>query len=335
MAEITIMEYSSKYNERWDDFVLLKSTNGTFQQTRRFLNYHPADRFVDNSLMFLKGSEIIAVLPANIILEDNKKVLCSHQGSTFGGIVIEKNNIKVSVLSSILDELDKYCIKQGICKLHLKMTSQLYAKDKTELIDYMLFNRGYKSSLEVGYFVDFDNYKDDILSNYSSSVRRHYKASVINGLSFCELRDRKGIELFYDVLLDNYQKFDTLPVHSLEDLYLLKEKILGESIRFFGVYKEEDVVAASMVFDFNHSVFHTQYLASRLSHKDLYVNEYLYTNLIATAKKEGFHYLSFGTATLEGGKILNYNLAQYKEQYGTDQYVNCTYHKFYEEDKLC
>ena len=62
MAEICLVQYSDEYEERWDRFVLDKSINGTILQTRRFLNYHPADRFDDNSLMFMKGTEIIGVI---------------------------------------------------------------------------------------------------------------------------------------------------------------------------------------------------------------------------------------------------------------------------------
>lgn len=330
MAELFIKPFSEEYSQRWDHFVLEQSANGTFQQTRQFLNYHPKGRFIDNSLMFIKGTEIIGVISANLIQNEEYRVLCSHRGSTFGGIIIEKRNIKVSVLEKIFEELDVYCKKNNISKIDLKMTSELYSRDKTELMDYMLFNHGYKCTMEVGYYVDFKKYNQDIPSNYSSSVRRHYKASCKNGLMFKEERNRDGIKLFYEVLLDNYKKFDKCPAHSLDDLYYLQEEILKDRIRFFCVYKDEEVVASSMVFDFDHKVFHTQYLASKYEFSNLYVNEFLYTSLIETAREGEFPYLSFGTTTLEEGYVLNYNLAQYKEQYGTEQYVNRTYHKSFD-----
>ena len=34
--------YNEQDEEIWDDFVMEKSVNGTFLQTRRFLNYHPS-----------------------------------------------------------------------------------------------------------------------------------------------------------------------------------------------------------------------------------------------------------------------------------------------------
>lgn len=330
MADIRLIPYSSEFEGKWDSFVLNYSANGTMLQTRKFLSYHSQDRFVDNSLVIMKGTELIGVIPANLIETSEGKKLYSHQGSTFGGVILGKNNIKVSVLENVFIGLDNYCIENKIYEISLKMTSALYSKNSSELLNYYLFNHGYTCNLEVGYFIDFNKYNDDIPSNFSPSVRRHYKSAKKNGLFFRELKNRKEIKMFYDVLLDNYKKFGTQPAHSLNDLYLLKYDILKDRIRFFGVFKGDDAVASSMVFDFDHKVFHTQYLASRLAYSNLYVNEYLYTNLISCAKDNKFAFFSLGTATLEGGAKINYNLAQYKEQYGTDQYVNQTYHKMFE-----
>lgn len=51
-GEVKLEEYTDIYAERWDRFVLKESINGTFLQTRKFLNYHPKDRFTDSSLVF-------------------------------------------------------------------------------------------------------------------------------------------------------------------------------------------------------------------------------------------------------------------------------------------
>lgn len=36
-----ILPYSPELEKRWDRFVMNDSVNGTFLQTRKFLNYHP------------------------------------------------------------------------------------------------------------------------------------------------------------------------------------------------------------------------------------------------------------------------------------------------------
>jgi len=37
MLELKIMGYCESFREKWDDFVMNHSVNGTFLQTRRFL----------------------------------------------------------------------------------------------------------------------------------------------------------------------------------------------------------------------------------------------------------------------------------------------------------
>lgn len=324
MASFYLQRFEPSMEDKWDDFVLNRSANGTFLQTRRFLNYHPKERFHDNSLLFLKGNEIIAVIPGNRTIKDNEKRFLSHSGSTFGGIVIHKDYLKVSVMEELFDYLHSYLQGEKITEAVFKQTSRLYSKANTELLDYYFFNRGYTASYELGYYADFSKYSPDLISSYSPSVRRHYKSAIKHELDFRELFSETEIGDFYSVLLDNYTKFNRNPVHTLIELIDLKKRH-QETIRFFGVYFQGLLVAGSMVFDFHQKVFHTQYLATRQNYVDLYINEFMYTNLLETAQKNGFPVLSFGTATLEGGRILNYNLAQYKEQYGTNHYLNITY----------
>ena len=82
-----ILPYSPELEKRWDRFVMNDSVNGTFLQTRKFLNYHPEGRFTDASFFVEKSGIVVAVvLGCNV---DDKFV--SHQGSTFGGPVISKD----------------------------------------------------------------------------------------------------------------------------------------------------------------------------------------------------------------------------------------------------
>ena len=73
---LEFIKYENKYEDRWDRFVLEKSRNGTFLQTRRFLSYHPTERFTDASLMVLQGGNIAAVIPSCEIVDD---VVFFHQ----------------------------------------------------------------------------------------------------------------------------------------------------------------------------------------------------------------------------------------------------------------
>lgn len=320
--------YSDEYENAWDRFIETESMNGTFLQTRNFLNYHPADRFTDNSLMFMKGNNIIALIPANVVCDRSGRKLISHAGSTFGGIVLGKHYKKVDDAELIFQELEDYLKENNFTEIHLKMTSRLYAREESELLEYFLFLNGYKASSEMGYYINFDTYcKEEIQENFNSSRRRGYKNSLKHGLVFRELESEEEIRAFYSLLSDNMKKFDTVPVHTCEELLDLKNARLKEKIRFYGVCFGDNLVAGSAVFCFEKKVFHTQYLAGAQDFLQLYPSEFLYKNLIETAKNNGFCSISFGTSTLEHGTVLNGSLAKFKEGFGTREYVNRTYIK--------
>src|SRR5690349_11144509 len=75
--------------DAWDRFVD-ESANGTFMHTRRFLSYHPPQRFHDHSLLFLDESQKLrAVFTAAEVLDKGRRILKSHPGATYGGLVVD------------------------------------------------------------------------------------------------------------------------------------------------------------------------------------------------------------------------------------------------------
>lgn len=328
LLTLRIEQYNDSFEEKWDKFVLSNSINGTFLQTRSFLNYHPSDRFKDNSLVIFKGNTtIIAVIPACTIYENREKVLYSHLGSTFGGIIINRSFNNIDHINGIMQTLNDYLKEKNFNKIVLKNASDLFSNGNINLLNYFLFKDGFLSYDEVSFYINFKEYKDDLISNFTSSRRRDYKYSLKNNLKFKKLIITEEIELFYQILCNNLKKFDSKPVHSLEELIDFKENRLKDIVDFYGVYKDNILIAGSMVFKFGKSVFHTQYLAADQSYLNLYPMNYLDTNLIKIAKEEGFEYFSFGISTENHGKTLNYNLANFKEGFGTTYSLNKTFYK--------
>lgn len=324
-----LVEYEEKYRERWDNFVLNESANGTFLQTRKFLGYHEAGRFLEGSFMIFKGTIIWAVIPANLQNIDEKTYMYSHQGSTFGGLVIHKNGCNVTSLEKIFELLSEYLSKKSIAKITLKQTGSIFCNQNTTLLDYFFFMNGFQISHEVGFYIDYATYKPEIIENYTASRRRDYRYSLKKGFTFSRLHSKTDIKKFYEVLTDNYMKFDKTPVHTFDELCDLKH-LFGNFIDFYGVFIEGELIAGGMVFHFADNVLHTQYLAVKQEYKNIYVNEFLYTNIIREGYEQGFKKLSFGTSTFEGGRVLNRNLAIYKESFGCQSYNNSSYQKIFE-----
>lgn len=75
-----VVQYEKKYQDKWEEFVN-DSSNGTIFHTRRFLSYHAADKFRDNSLLFFDEKKLIAVFPAIDIKTRRSKGIMVAYGS--------------------------------------------------------------------------------------------------------------------------------------------------------------------------------------------------------------------------------------------------------------
>ena len=74
---------------------------------RNYMDYHK-DRFFDNSLMFYDGTELIAIMPANI----NRGILYSHGGLTYGGLIFSLD-VHVSEVLEIFRKIGEYFFHLG------------------------------------------------------------------------------------------------------------------------------------------------------------------------------------------------------------------------------
>lgn len=323
----SIVKYDDSYQTRWDKFVMQNSINGTFLHTRNFLNYHPEGRFKDASVLVMQGHNIVAVVPACDTEDNGKRCFCSHKGSTFGGIVLDKNKYNISTMEELIPCLEEYILSEGYESILLRCTSNIFTSKPMDLLDYYLFKNNYKQFDEVSFYVELENSPDDLTSLMNSSRRRDYRYSLKNNLEFRRLETDEQIIEFYDILCRNLTKFGSVPVHTIEELLDFKHERLTDIVDFYGVYYEDKMVAGTMLFYFGNKVLHTQYLAQDIEYANLFTMNFLDFNLIQLAKDKGFSKFSFGISTEERGKILNKGLAQFKEGFGCDFCNNRSYVK--------
>ncbi len=324
----TIKKYSDNYEKVWDDFVLNKSINGTFLHTRSFLNYHPKERFEDCSLLFFnKKNNLAALIPA---CKDPADSQCffSHKGSTYGGIVIDKKHYNANSLIEIIDLLESYLLDSGFKRLYLKITPNILSSEDPALLEYLLSLNKYKQDSELNTYIDFSNYKDDVISNFNDTKRKHVKRLSKFDLHFFELKQNQEIKDFYELLTLNLKKYNTKPIHSLEEIFSLKEKFIKDNVLFYGVKFKNKIIAAGMLFKFlNVNVIHAQNLSYDPLNLEINAIEYLYYSIIKEAKLKGFRYLSWGISTEDHGKILNTGLLKNKESYGSSYSLNKSFYK--------
>lgn len=322
---LTVQYYDSSMEEKWDDFVLNKSMNGTFLQTRRFINYHPEGRFTDRSLVVLKGTELMATILACEVMDEGKRTFFAHKGTTFGGITLCDKVYSASSVNELMEQVHAFLKEEGFEKIYLKMVPGAYQKNNTDLLDYFLCKNGYTCYNELNYYMHLDRYREDVIAQFSSSKRRDYRYSLKNNLQFRHLQSREEIAAFYEVLKLNLAKLGLHAVHTLEDLYDLKFNRFEDKIQFYGVYLEDKMIAGSMIFVFDGRIFHTQYLSSDEQYLKLFPMDFLIGNLIQTAVDQKMELFSFGICTEDQGRYLNLGLSRFKEGFGTEFCINRSY----------
>ncbi len=324
-----ILNYKKEYEEKWDYFVMNSSVNGTFLQTRRFLNYHPADRFVDFSLLILdKKGNVAAVCPGCIQFENNKKIFFSHKGSTFGGIVIGNKAYSAEKVIEIIECVESFLKANAFSKIVYKITPSIFCSESADLLEYVLYYENYNEEKELNLQIEYADYKEDIMDNFSQMKRRNIHKGEKVGLQLKPLNTREEIEYFHEILSLNLEKYSLKPVHSVSELLLLKNEVLKKECEFFGVFMGNDLIAGALMFYFNNvKVAHTQYLCALLNYNKLSPLTYLYYQLIIEMKDRGFQKLSWGIASEHGGKVLNMGLTQNKEAFGSKHSINRVFMK--------
>ncbi|MEG1587520.1 MAG: GNAT family N-acetyltransferase, partial [Bacteroidales bacterium] len=187
-----IIRYNTSFREDWNHFVR-SSRNGTFLFEREYMEYH-ADRFTDHSLLFYKQGKIKGVLPAN----EQGNRLFSHQGLTYGGLVMGPDTLSVDV-EMIFAELIPYLKEQNIDSLVYKMIPAIYWKQPAAEDAYFLFRmHAQKIACALSSTINLHS-----LLPYNRERKRAVRRATDAGLFILETTD---MNLFWPVMEENMER---------------------------------------------------------------------------------------------------------------------------------
>ena len=301
-----IVRYTSDLLPIWNQIVA-DSKNGTFLFDRRFMDYHQA-RFTDCSILFLKGDKPVACLPANYSEQDS--TIYSHQGLTYGGLLLSRKTSCDDVLEMFSLLKDYYKRKFGATRFVYKPTPYIYHTYPSEEPLYALFRqnarliaRGISSCIPLGKSLP-------IKESRKSGIR---KAEAL-GLKISESTDASDILAFWQILdqcLDTNHQVH--PVHTPEEMQLLMERFPSRIKLFLAKDAEDKILAGTWLFDCG-TVVHTQYMAASPEGKQVGALDYLIALLLLSIEEHP--YFDFGISTEAAGTILNSGLIFQKEGFG-------------------
>ena len=233
------------------------------------------------------------------------------------------------MMINIVKSIDDFC-RDKFDKISLKITPDIYSRENSDLLQYSLLHEGYSYFSELNTYIDLKRLKDDVISNFDRNKVGNIRKCEQHNLVFKEIFNDIDIENFYNLLSINLGKYNLKPIHSLNEIYELKKNRVPENIKFFGVFKDEEMMAGGMMFVFDCcNVIHAQNLSADYRFTEYSPITYLYYKIIEKAKLDGFNYLTWGISTENKGKILNYGLIRNKESYGSNYQLNRTFYKCY------
>lgn len=319
MGELLVKKYSEDFESEWDEFVLNTAINGTFLQTRRFLNYHFTGKFIDASWMIINDKgKIIAVCPGNEVIESGKKILCSHTGSTYGGIIISLEYCKIEKLIDIIKMFEDMWIQNGYHKVILKQTPRILSCSCIDVFRYCYYYLGYNNYEQPNLYIDLEKYNENILSNFSQGKRTNVNNCVKSGFYYKKIGTLEEIENMYKLLALSLEKYDIKPIHNVAEIYDLLNNRIEKECECFAIYDKKTMIAASMMFYFERAkVAHTQYLCADPSYNKLSPMTFMYYTMILEAKRKQYSKISWGICSENNGTYLNVGLAKSKEAFGS------------------
>lgn len=306
MTKYTVKKYTKNDYTIWNEFLVL-AKNATFLFHRDFMEYHQ-DRFEDFSLLIFEDEKLKAILPAN----KHENSVYSHQGLTYGGLVFP-HKLKGNKVEFILDAVLVFFKENAIETFYYKPIPSFYFPEGNNEIDFFLFKRGaVLERKEINLAINLE-----LPLKISKSKLKHFRRIENLDLDIIEEEDFKP---FWNKVLEPrlLEKFNAKPVHTVEEITLLKQKF-PEKIKQYSVYHQDEIIAGITIFETKNLV-KSQYGATSKNGETVRALDFLFINLIHKYKRKGKHFFDMGIVNEESESGYHSGLLKQKEELGCAVY---------------
>ncbi|MDQ4142016.1 MAG: GNAT family N-acetyltransferase [Bacteroidota bacterium] len=307
---IKIERYQSSLKQIWNDFNE-QAINGTFFFNRNFLEYH-ADRFRDHSLLFYLKDKLVAILP----LHEQESVVASHQGLSFGGMVLSRK-VDILLLLQLCEELLAYLKARDFRTFIYKPQPYIYLLQPAQEDLFALYQKGAQLYQRANISVlDLNG-----PVHYSKLRQRCLKKALNNSLSVTE---PEKLEEFMQLVRNTYTIAGIkAPTHTAAEINYLK-KLFPGNIKLLTAHLAGELVGGLILF-IHRQVVNLQYIATSQLGKQVHAQDLLIHQVIQQYKIQK-KYLSFGTSHDNREPYgLSLNLLRNKGSYGARTVVQDTY----------
>ncbi len=310
---IRIHDYTSNFKEDWNAIVSV-ADNGHFMMNRDYMEYH-ADRFQDSSLVIFKQDRLIGVIPGN----SKEEIFYTHQGLTFGGIVLHPDFNRACLYSQIFKLLFETLKNKNFKEINYKCIPHIYHENPCEADQYFLrnFSTNIQSYVELSTSIDLRS------SPAISQLRiRGKKKAEKSEILVQESQDIAGFWKILSERLD--EKYKKNPVHTLDEIDLLQKQFPNNIKLFTATHPVQGLCGGVMIYE-TKTVAHAQYISANSFGMENGALDALFFHLIEQYRKKGCRFFDFGISTEQKGQHLNEPLIQFKEGFGGRSIIYVSY----------
>jgi len=299
--EIAIERLTPDLVNEWEQ-VVAQASNGHAMARVPYFTYH-ADRFEDYSLLFKKSSRFLAVLPAS----RNGSAVCSHAGLSFGGLIMSPR-ARLADVQEIFRSLLARLHGEGIERLIYRAPPHPYhvAPREDDLISLE------RSGARIVETKMHHMVRCEAKSPRNKGWRNRVSRSV-----------KDGLQIRYDVVLDEFwplverlltEVHGANPVHSLEDLKLLKGR-LGEDMPLVTAHSAEGALLGGHLFLRSPTALTAMYIGESVEGRELGSGRFTLHHMLTETAFKGL-WVDLGQwLDPENNEVLE-SLLSYKESAG-------------------
>lgn len=313
---LTVRRFEPGDHEQWDSFVE-RSVEGTFMHSRTFLSYHPPERFDDCSLIVIDDRDHWrAVFPAAAIVSGNTRILQSHPGATYGGIMMPEDTVTVQI-DSIISSIADAARSEGFDQIRMRTPERIFRRRNFDELDTACFRAGFRiEGRELSCALRLNSStRNELLERWRPLGRRHLRSAEKSGVTVRITDDFTEFWRILERTLD--ARHSAHPAHTLAEIQRLRDLLPGR-VLLVGGYLNERLISGTVLFLFNSTAAHTFYIA-----QDYDFAEYnsLPSVMLAAAefcRDKGFAWMNFGISSEPGtlGHELNHGLYGFKRSCG-------------------
>lgn len=292
---------ASRHREEWNSFVA-KSKNGTFLFDRNYMDYHQ-HRFADHSLLFYLKDKLYAVFPAN----EQGETICSHQGLTYGGLLMGFDATAEGIIA-LFRQMNDYYRRSGFRRFVYRPTPWIYHLLPSEEDLYAIINgcNGTLIAKEVSTVILTERQQ-----KWSTLRTRCAAKAKKNEVT---VSDSNDLATFWCILSENLSnRYQVKPVHTLDEMQLLQSRF-PHNIRLVAAFHHSEMIGGILFYQ-TKQVIHSQYIATNDLGKSLGAIDLIMDETLHNRHTEQ-PYFDFGKSTEEHGTILNEKLIHQKEGFG-------------------